>query len=137
MYLDHRSWIRHNHVGKRQSNVEWLEIFLYLPMVYFENWRVNETDLFVKDPPVIFFRTDLNVESKMLIVFERRYHFERLMSIYSSHQGITVIKARACSYVWWPELDSNLEARMKYCAVCHKMFQYLWQSTTSTLAMWV
>lgn len=35
-------------------------------------------------------------------------------------QGITAIKAHAHSYVWWPEIDSKMEARVKGCVVCQQ-----------------
>ena len=34
------------------------------------------------------------------------------------------MKALACSFVWWPKLDSDIESSVKLCEEC-QMFQHL------------
>lgn len=38
--------------------------------------------------------------------------------LYSSHLGIVKMKAWARSYVWWPNIDADLEKAVKSCKVC-------------------
>ena len=36
------------------------------------------------------------------------------------HPGATKMKALARSYVWWPKMDSEIEAAVKQCSVCQE-----------------
>ncbi len=36
------------------------------------------------------------------------------------HPGITRMKALACSFVWWPGMDKELELKVKQCEPCQK-----------------
>ena len=40
--------------------------------------------------------------------------------LHETHPGASRIKALARSYVWWPGIDSDLEARVKSCAECQQ-----------------
>lgn len=39
--------------------------------------------------------------------------------LHSAHQ-ISGVKALARSYAWWPEIDSDIEAKVKGCVVCQQ-----------------
>ena len=40
--------------------------------------------------------------------------------LHSSHPGNTIVKALAHSYVWWPEIDQEIEEKVKACSSCQK-----------------
>lgn len=41
-----------------------------------------------------------------------------LEDLHESHPGMTRMKALARSYIWWPNLDSDIEAMVRSCPVC-------------------
>ena len=41
-----------------------------------------------------------------------------LEELHSTHLGITKMKALARSYLWWPQLDADLEATSRNCHEC-------------------
>ena len=38
--------------------------------------------------------------------------------LHEAHPGISHMKSLAWSYVWWPNMDTDLEKRVKSCAIC-------------------
>ena len=38
-----------------------------------------------------------------------------LQDLHQEHGGMTRMKSVACSYVWWPNLDSEIEVLVKSC----------------------
>ena len=43
-----------------------------------------------------------------------------ISELHESHPGICRMKALARSYVWWPGMDKQLEAKVKACDVCQQ-----------------
>ena len=43
-----------------------------------------------------------------------------LDEIHEGHPGISRMKSFARSYVWWPALNTDLEAKVRSCVVCQK-----------------
>ena len=41
-----------------------------------------------------------------------------LQELYQVHPGSNKMKALVRSYVWWPKMDSEIEAMMKGCTIC-------------------
>ena len=44
---------------------------------------------------------------------------EVLNTLQDTHPGIVKMKSLARSNVWWPQMDTNLEEKVKSCAVHH------------------
>ena len=40
--------------------------------------------------------------------------------LHSGHPGISRMKSLACSYVWWPGMDADLESKVKNCHQCQQ-----------------
>lgn len=40
-----------------------------------------------------------------------------LMELHAGHPGVVRMKAIACSYIWWPGLDAQIEEQAKRCAL--------------------
>ena len=65
-------------------------------------------------------RNELAVESscltwgtKTVIPFQLREKI--LIELHENHPDVAKMKALACSYVWWPNIDSEIEMTMKSC----------------------
>ena len=44
---------------------------------------------------------------------------EQLLSLlHDGHPGISKMKWLACSYIWWPHIDADIEAQVKRCNQC-------------------
>ena len=43
-----------------------------------------------------------------------------LKELHQAHQGVTKMKALACSYIWWPHMDTDIETLVKTCTECQK-----------------
>ena len=63
-------------------------------------------------------RNELAVESscltwgnKVVIPFQLRENI--LIELHENHPGIVRMKALACSHVWWPNMDSEIELNVK------------------------
>ena len=41
-----------------------------------------------------------------------------LALLHAGHPGISKLKGLACSYVWWPNIDADLEVQVKQCNQC-------------------
>lgn len=52
------------------------------------------------------------------VVILSKMRSEVLAKIHSGHQGIVKSKALAHKYIWWPNLDQDLEKVCKTCETC-------------------
>lgn len=43
-----------------------------------------------------------------------------LQQLHQAHPGITRMKALARSYMWWPDMDAEMEAFVKSCVSCQE-----------------
>lgn len=46
-----------------------------------------------------------------------------LQGLHEEHPGIVAMKAIARSYLWWPNLDAEIELMVKNCEVCHSVWK--------------
>ncbi|KAL7834749.1 hypothetical protein SRHO_G00289960 [Serrasalmus rhombeus] len=44
-----------------------------------------------------------------------------LTELHSAHPGVVRMKSLACSYVWWPGIDSQIEHQAKSCHSCQRV----------------
>ena len=44
-----------------------------------------------------------------------------LQELHDTHPGISRMKALAQSYVWWPNMDSDIELTVSSCSTCQSM----------------
>ena len=56
------------------------------------------------------------------VVIPPKYRNRMLEELHETHQGICRTKAYARSYIWWPNLDSQIEEFLKTCESC-QMFR--------------
>ena len=54
---------------------------------------------------------------RVRVVFPEKLHKHVLQEIHDGH-GIVKMKALTRSFVWWPRIDADLEARVKHCEGC-------------------
>lgn len=47
-------------------------------------------------------------------------HNALLKQLHQSHPDITRMKGLACSYMWWPNMDAEVEALVKACVKCQE-----------------
>ncbi|XP_047037979.1 uncharacterized protein K02A2.6-like [Helicoverpa zea] len=71
------------------------------------------------------------------IVVPERLRAQILEEVHAGHVGVVRMKSIARNYVWWPRLDSDIEARAAACAACraqldapprHTPVPYVWPS---------
>ena len=117
---------------KENTTIDWQKVseetkkdkMLYKVMKYcILGWPNNckdspevNTSLFIK-------RNEISIEEGCLFWGNRVVIPESLQSflldeLHASHQGIVKMKALAKSYVWWPNIDGDLENVAKSCKVC-------------------
>ena len=46
-----------------------------------------------------------------------------LQGLHEEHPGIVAMKAIAWSYLWWPNLDAEIEQMVKNCEVCQSVWK--------------
>ena len=52
------------------------------------------------------------------ILIPKPHQSDVLKELHQAHSGSNKMKALARSYVWWPKMDSEIEAMVKDCTVC-------------------
>ena len=52
------------------------------------------------------------------ILIPKQCRSDVLKELHQAHPGSNKMKALARSYVWWPKMDSEIEAMVKDCTVC-------------------
>ena len=79
----------------------------------------------VEDTLKVFFikRSELSTEQGCVlwgtrVIVPSKMRKAVLEEIHSGHQGIVKTKALACYFVWWPNLDSDVEQMYKECETC-------------------
>ena len=58
-----------------------------------------------------------------------------LNELHDTHPGIVRMKALACSYVWWPGLDKELETLCKQCMHCQSQRKNATKITITSLGV--
>lgn len=54
------------------------------------------------------------------VVVPQKYRQQTLELLHSAHPGVVKMKVLARSYVWWPNIDSDIEVLVKSCTGCQK-----------------
>ena len=57
----------------------------------------------------------------MRVVIPSKLREHVLQELHHGHQGIVRMKALARSYVWWPQIDRELEECVKTCSACQEV----------------
>ena len=75
--------------------------------------------------PYLRRQTKLSVEDRCIlwgrrVVIPPAGREKVLEELHSAHLGIARMKGLARSYVWWPGLDADLEAKVKSCISCQE-----------------
>lgn len=75
--------------------------------------------------PFFIRRTELNCHLGCLqwgnrVIIPKELHKRVVEELHNSHPGISRMKALARSYIWWPNMDSDLERYVNGCAECQK-----------------
>ena len=72
--------------------------------------------------PHSFWQDELSVENDCILwgvrVVPTKLRKKVLEELHHGHPGIVRMKALARSYVWWPELDKEVEECPKACSAC-------------------
>ena len=68
-------------------------------------------------------KLELSIQDGCLLwgsrIIVRKQGREQLLSLlHDGHPGISKMKGLACSYVWWPHIDADIEAQVKRCNQC-------------------
>ena len=77
--------------------------------------------------------------NKTVIPFQLREKI--LTELHENHPDVVKMKALACCYVWWPNIDSEIEMTMKSCKSCQvnqampaRAAIHPWEKTTAPWA---
>ena len=87
-------------------------------------WPAQHSD---RDVQPYFNRcTELSVEGGVLlwglrVVVPPTFRNRLLKELHEQHPGIYRMKALACSYVWWPNIDTDIEGKVKTCHDCMRV----------------
>lgn len=81
-------------------------------------------------------RDELTVEEGCLlrgirVIVPDRYRDDILNELHGNHPGMVRMKALARMYVWWPNLDTDVETRVAKCESCRKQLPNMPQSRTN------
>ena len=68
-------------------------------------------------------RSELSIEGNCImwgirVIVPQKLRGKVLQELHSEHPGMSRMKAIACSFVWWPNLDANIESLVKSCVPC-------------------
>lgn len=86
-------------------------------------WPSNAAELSDEERKYASKRNEIAVEDNCLfwgcrIIIPEVLRGELLDDLHASHLGIVKIKAMARSYMWWPNIDSDIENVVKSCKIC-------------------
>ena len=89
-----------------------------------QGWPKHVEDLRLK--PYFNRRFELSVEQDCLlwglrVVIPTRYHKDMLQELHSGHPGIVRMKELARSYLWWPNIDQEIEQTVRNCQSCQQV----------------
>ncbi|XP_021371365.1 uncharacterized protein K02A2.6-like [Mizuhopecten yessoensis] len=81
-------------------------------------------------------RDELTVEEGCLlrgirVIVPERYREEILNELHGNHPGMVRMQSLARLYVWWPNLDTNIETRVAKCESCRKQLPNMPQSRSN------
>jgi len=86
-------------------------------------WLGNSDEIPEVFKPFYHRRDELSCEQGCLLwgtrlVIPKRFQGHILDELHWGHSGMCSMNGLARSYVWWPKLDSDIEAKIRACAVC-------------------
>ena len=78
-----------------------------------------------KDPPYHHRKTELSVQDGCLlwgsrVIIPPQGRKKVLEELHAAHPGISRMKSLARSYMWWPNMDAEIEAKVKDCLKCQE-----------------
>ena len=87
-------------------------------------WPQHVEDLRLK--PFFNRRFELSVEQDCLlwglrVIIPTRYQEDMLEELHTGHPGIVRMKELARSYLWWPNVDLEIEQTVRNCASCQQV----------------
>ena len=70
-------------------------------------------------------RTEISVEDGCLlwgsrVIVPQKGRAKAMMALHEAHPGVSRTKALARSYIWWPQLDGEIEQQVKNCEKCQQ-----------------
>ncbi|XP_045188468.2 uncharacterized protein K02A2.6-like [Mercenaria mercenaria] len=89
-------------------------------------YTLNGWPKYVNDPdlkPYFIRRNELSVDNGVIlwglrVVIPEPYREQLLSELHEKHMGMCKMKALARSYLWWNNIDSDIERTVKGCATC-------------------
>ena len=86
-------------------------------------WPKEIKDIFLK--PYFRKRDEISIVNNVLVwgnrvIIPENVQNSVLQMLHNSHMGIVKMKSLARSYVWWPNLNKDIENLCKSCSVCQK-----------------
>ena len=87
-------------------------------------WPKHVEDLRLR--PYFNRRFELSVEQDCLlwglrVVIPTRYQKDMLLELHTGHPGIVRMKELARSYLWWPNIDQEIELTLRNCKSCQQV----------------
>ena len=87
-------------------------------------WPQHVEDLRLQ--PFFNRRFELSVEQDCLlwglrVIIPARYQKDMLEELHAGHPGIVRMKELARSYLWWPNIDQEIEQTVRNCASCQQV----------------
>ncbi|XP_046737564.1 uncharacterized protein K02A2.6-like [Diprion similis] len=94
-------------------------------VVAFTGWPSNNKDLSSEEQKYFVKKNEIAIEGNCLfwgcrVIIPESLRDRLLADLHASHLGIVKIKALARSYVWWPNIDQDIENTVKSCGICIK-----------------
>ena len=88
-------------------------------------WPCNRSDVDPTVRPFYNFREELSLNNKLVlkgsrIIVPTTMRKEMLQTLHTGHPGITKIKLKARSSLYWPGIDSQLEDTVNSCSLCQE-----------------
>ncbi|XP_046750596.1 uncharacterized protein K02A2.6-like [Diprion similis] len=122
------------YVNEKMNIVDWQEVVLETKrdevlsrIVKFciLGWPNNNKDLSSEEQNYLVKKNEIAIEGNCLfwgcrVIIPESLWDWILADLHASHLGIVKIKALTRSYVWWPNIDQNIENTVKSCGICIK-----------------
>ena len=100
-------------------------------------WPQYTDDLRLK--PFFNHRFELSIQQDCLlwvvrVIIPTRYQNDMLEELHTGHPGIVRMKELARTYIWWPNIDLEIEQTVRSCVSCQRVRK---SSAVAPLAPWL